>query len=145
MGLYNISSETYCVISLSCNYINFTGPPILQAVKPLYYVIAGNPFTLNCTATSDPQSPNELRFRWFKESTRIDNNPAQWNITEVLLRNALTITSQIVITHLTVEQHNGTYTCSVDNYSPRMAVDQITSVIVESKNYFMIAFVVLVH
>ena len=126
-------------------YINFTGPPTLQTVNPLYYVTTGSLFILNCTATNDPQSLNGLRFRWFKESTRIDDNPAQWNITEVLLRNTLTTTSQIVITHLTVEQHNGTYTCSVDNYSPSMAVDQITSVIVESEYYLMIACMVLVH
>ena len=102
-------------------------------VNPLYYVTAGNLLILNCTATNDPQSPNELRFRWFKESTRIDNKPLQWNITEVPLKNTLTIASQIVITHLTMDQHNGTYTCSVDNYESRMAVDQITIVNVESK------------
>ena len=126
-------------------YINFTGPPTLQTVSPLYYATTGSLFILNCTATNDPQSLNGLRFRWFKELTRIDDNPAQWNITEVLLRNTLTVMSQIVITDLIVEQHNGTYTCSVDNYSPRMAVDQITSVIVESEYCFMIACMVLVH
>ena len=99
----------------------------------MYYVIAGDPFTLNCTATNDPQSPNELRFRWFKEYTRIANNPSQWNITELSVRNGLTITSQIVIQHLTIEQHNGTYTCSVDNFRTITSVNQTTTIIVESE------------
>ena len=61
-------------------------------------MIDGDPFTVNCTATNDPQSPNKLRFRWFKESTRMDNNPSQWNITKLSMRNTLKVTLQIVIT-----------------------------------------------
>ena len=106
---------------------------MLQAINPVYYVIAGDPFTLNCTAASDPQSPNKLRFRWFKGLIRIDNKHSKWTISEITLPNALTITSQIVITNLTVEQHSGTYKCSVDNYKSRTAVDQTTVVVVESK------------
>ena len=103
----------------------------------MYYVAIGNSFTLNCTATNDPQSPNELRFRWFKESVRIDNKPLQWNITELSLRNTFTVTSQMIITNLTVEQHNGTYTCSVDNFKIKTGGDQTTTVVVESKYNFM--------
>ena len=99
----------------------------------MYCVIAGDRFTLNCTATNDPQSPNKLRFRWFKESTRIDNNSSQWNITELSMRNTLTVTSQIVIQHLKVEQHNVMYTCSVNNFRTLAAVNQITNIIVESE------------
>ena len=99
----------------------------------MYYVIAGDPFTLNCTAANDPQSPNELRFRWFKESTRIDNDQSQWNVTELSVRNGLTIASQIVIQHLTVKQHNGTYTCSINNFRTTTAVNQTTTIIVESE------------
>ena len=104
---------------------------MLQPINTVYYVIAGDPFTLNCTATNDPQSTNELDFKWFKESTRIDNKPSQWTINKI--RNILTITSQIVITNLTVEQHNGTYKCSVHNFKPKLAVDQTTTVVVESE------------
>ena len=99
----------------------------------MYYVIAGDPFTLNCTAANDPQSPNELRFRWFKEYTRIANNPSDWNVTELSVGNGLTITSQIVIQHLTIEQHNGTYTCSVFNFRTITSVNQTTTIIVESE------------
>ena len=107
---------------------------MLQPINPLYYVIAGDPLTLNCTATNDPQSPNNLRFRWFKESTRINNNDQlRRTITELSLSNTFTVTSQLVITNLVVEQHNGTYTCSVDNFKIRTSVDQTTLVIIESK------------
>ena len=106
---------------------------MLQPINPVYYVIDGDPFTLNCTATNDPQSPNELSFKWFKESTRIDNKDSQWIINEMAIENILTVTSQIVITNLTVEQHNGTYTCSVHNFKPKSAVDQTITVVVESE------------
>ena len=107
-------------------------PPILEEFNTVYYVIAGDSFTLNCTATNDPQSPNELRFRWFKESTMINNRPSLWTITKLSLENPLTNNLQLVITNLKVEQHNGTYTCSVDNYRPRTSIDQTTIVVVES-------------
>ena len=105
---------------------------MLQPINPVYYFIPGDPFALNCTATNDPQSPNELRFRWFKESTRIINDSSRWNITE-LSQNTLTITSQLSITLLMVEQHNGTYTCFIDNFKIRTAVYQITTIVVESE------------
>ena len=106
---------------------------MLQMVNPLYYVTIDNLLILNCTATNDPQSPNELRFRWYKESTRIDNNPSHWNVTELSMKNILTVTSQIIIAHLTMEQHNGTYTCSVDNSKHGVTVNQTTNIIVESE------------
>ena len=119
-----------CIIAMI--FLTAIGPPTVQEFSPVYYVIAGDPFTLNCTATNDPQSPNELRFRWFKESTRIDNNPSQWNITE-LSKDPFTVTSQLVITNLTVDKHNGTYSCRVDNFRIDMAVNQTTAVVIESK------------
>ena len=136
MSLYMVRNYDHYTVFKSSS-TTCIGPPILQAINPVYYVIAGEPFTLNCTAANDPQSPNKLRFRWFKESTKIDDQRSQWNISEMTLTNTLTVTSQIVITNLTVEQHNGTYMCSVDNYRPRTAVDQTTIVVVESKCCFM--------
>ena len=118
-------------------HTTFTGLPMLQPISLLYYVIAGHSFTLNCTATNDPQSPNELRFRWFKESTRIDNKH-QWNTSKMSLRNLITVVSQLIITKLTVEQHNGTYSCSVDNFRTGRSVGQTTIVIVESKCCLML-------
>ena len=106
---------------------------MLQPINPIYYVIAGDPFTLNCTATNDFQSPNDLNFKWFKESTKIADRDSQWMINEMATGNMLTVTSQIVITNLTVEQHNGTYTCFVHNFKSRTAVDQTTTVVVESE------------
>ena len=112
--------------------ITALGPPTVQEFSRVYYVTAGDPFTLNCTATNDPQSPNELRFRWFKESTRIDINQSQWNINE-LSNDLSTVTSQLVITNLTVDEHNGVYSCAVDNFKVDNAVNQSTIVVIESK------------
>ena len=114
-------------------YITIIGSPTLQKFSSrVYYVTAGDPFTLNCTATNDPQSPNELRFRWYKGSTRIDSDQSHWNITE-LSSDPYTVTSQLVITNLTVDKHNGTYSCRVDNFRIDMTVNQSTAVVIESK------------
>ena len=115
------------------------GPPTVQEFSRVYYIIAGDPFTLNCTATNDPQSPNELRFRWFKESTRIDVNQSQWNINE-LSSDPSTVTSQLVITNLTVGEHDGVYSCAVDNFKVDNAVNQSTIVVIESKLWYLAIF-----
>ena len=109
----------------------FVAHPKLQPVNSTNYVIAGNPFILNCTATNDVESPNDLTFKWLQESTEINNTSSQWNIIEVS-RDAHKVTSQIIISILTVDQHNGTYVCMVDNNENETAVNQTTNVVVES-------------
>ena len=108
----------------------------MQEFSRVFNVIAGDPFTLNCTATNDPQSPNELRFIWFKESTRIDTNQSQWIIKE-LSNDPFTVTSQLVITNLTVGEHDGVYSCAVDNFKVDNAVTQSTIVVIESKLWYV--------
>ena len=107
-------------------------PPILQKFNTVYYVVAGDLFTLNCTATNDPQSPNGLRFRWFKDSTRIDNDQSHWNINE-LSKDPFTVTSQLVISNITADEHDGVYSCQVDNFKIDNAINQNTTVVIESK------------
>ena len=111
---------------------SFTAHPMLQPVDLAFYVIAGDPFTLNCTATNDVQSPNNLTFKWLQQSIEISNDSSRWSINE-LSRNTLTVTSQVIITNLTVNHHNGTYVCTVHNFEQRTAVNQTTNVIVESQ------------
>ena len=110
----------------------FTAHPKLQPVDLAYFVIAGDAFILNCTATNDLQSPNNLTFRWYKESIKITDETSQWNITKSF-RDNLTVTSQIIITNLTVDQHSGAYICMVDNNENETAVNQTTNIIVESQ------------
>ena len=107
------------------------GPPKLQPIHLTYFVIAGDPFILNCTATNDAESPNNLKFKWFHGSTVINNETSKWSITK-LYRNTLTVTSQVFITNLTVDLHNGIYICMVDNNENETAVNQTTNVVVES-------------
>ena len=117
----------------------FTGPPIVQPIPSVYYVIAGQAFKLECKATNDPQSPNMLTFRWFKESTAIKHNThSEWTI--VTIDDGLNYTYSISTNILNVDQHNGTYTCGVDFLTNRAgifvvdkAINQSTAVIVESK------------
>ena len=74
-----------------------------------------------------------------KDFTEIDSESSQWNISEIAQRNNHTNASQIIINNLTLEQHNGTYICRVDNFMPDKSVDQTAVVVVESKCSFYIA------
>ena len=117
------------------NILQSTGPPTvpsistdiagIQPVPPVYYVVAGKQrLELYCRATNDPQSPNKLRFVWYRDSTLVNR------------RSVITVPgfySILQFNSLDVSQHNGTYTCSVDNSKPSRAVTQSVVVIVESK------------
>ena len=102
--------------------------------QPVHYRIAGDPYTINCFATNDFQSPKHLRVSWFKESTRISTGH-HWTISHH--RSMGTISSVMFIIELNVNQHNGTYTCSVYNYMISTAVNQSTTLIVESMYVFV--------
>ena len=126
----------YMVSNLGYYYNYFamftSGPPTFQPFDPVHYVIVGHSFVLNCTATNDPQSPNNLTFRWYKDSNRIRKNNKQFYTTEHLI-NPTTVTSQLVISDLQVIKHNGTYICEVHNYNEESFMRQKTVVVVESK------------
>ena len=118
----------YCMFEL--------GPPTFQLFDPVHYVIVGHSFVLNCTATNDPQSPNKLTFRWFRNSRRINNNN-QWNITEHVINN-ITVTSQLVISNLKVTQRNATFICDVHNNNKASSINQSTTVVVEGINKYVL-------
>ena len=117
--------------SVSYMLAYISGPPTFQPFDPVHYVIVGHSFVLNCTATNDPQSPNDLTFRWYKDRKRIGYKNL-WNITEHII-NYITITSQLVISDLQMIEHNGTYICEVNNYFRKSSVRQSTIIIVEGK------------
>jgi len=99
-------------------------PPTIQQFDSFYYVIAGDAFTLNCIATDDPQSPDELKFTWYQ-----DNH----NITNLATVNASkpNYTSQLRIEKLDSDQHSGQYSCVAYN-AASISVSSNTTVIVES-------------
>jgi len=120
--------------SIICNYKLYTsGPPTILPFDPVHYVIVGHSFILNCTATNDPQSPNKLTFRWFKDSGKIEMNKTKLLSINEHVINATTVTSQLLISDLQVKEHNGTYMCMVDNYRRSHYVLQNVAVAVESK------------
>ena len=116
------------------NSLKFVGPPTVQpisvdsVISPFYYVVAGDQLRLTCHAINDPQSPNMLRFRWYKDSTFINSQSVGRLI--VVIPN---VNSFIFFENLDVNRDNGTYTCNVDNFELSSAVTQSTVVVVESK------------
>ena len=122
------------------NILQSVGPPIVQPIVvdipdgrpispgPVHYVVAGDQLRLNCRATNDPQSPNQLRFLWYRDSTYIGNQDARRTIIRVPNVNSI-----LFFSNVDVNQDNGTYTCSVDNFQLSRAVTQSAVVIVESK------------
>ena len=100
------------------------GPPVVEPFDSVYYAIAGQPFTFNCSAINDDDSPNSLTFVWFK-----DNNLINENIVQVKVVNSTT--SQLVITQLDPDQHSGQYSCGVYNNEVSDTVYISTSLIIE--------------
>ena len=102
--------------------------PVGRPISPVYYVVAGDQLRLSCRATNDPQSPNQLRYIWYKDSTLVGIQDTRRLI--VTVSNTI---SFIFINNLDVNQDNGTYSCSVYNFQLSRAVTQSAVVIVESK------------
>ena len=106
-------------------------------LPPVYYLTVGKAdFSLECIATKDPQSPNTLRFKWFKESIRINNGQSDWIIVyyrDINSNNEVTFNSKLANANKVNQQHNGTYTCSVYDSMITTDISQSTNVIVESK------------
>ena len=102
------------------------GPPtFIQEFDPIYYVVAGDTFTLSCTANDDPQSPNGTKFLWYKD----DNNITA--LTEVVVADKPLYTSQLNIQQLDSDEHSGQYLCVAYN-NPSANVTSSTTLVVES-------------
>ena len=106
-------------------HLRMLGPPINQQFNPFYYVIAGDKFTLNCTA-SNPQSRGETIFSWYR------NNEETTNLTKIIARNKnrgdIISTSQLYIDKLDSDQNSGRYICLANDKAI-----STTTVIVESQ------------
>ena len=102
--------------------------PVGQPVSLVYYVVTGDQLRLNCRATNDPQSPNQLRFLWYRDSTFIGNQDARLFVVTVPNVNSI-----LFFNNVDVNQDNGTYSCNVYNFQFSRAVTQSAVVIVESK------------
>ena len=92
----------------------------------------GSYFILECIATNDPQSPNRLEFKWFRESAII--NDGDWIIVNSVDRlDNNKITSRLITTNKVDHQYNGRYTCSVYDSMIATDIEQSTNVIVEGE------------
>ena len=101
----------------NCLCIFTKGPPINQQFDPFYYVIAGDVFTLNCTANVDPDSRDRITFLWYRDNHDVTS----------LTTTIATYTSQLYIEKLDSNQHNGRFICVANNKAI-----STTTVIVES-------------
>ena len=123
-----VYGEEWTLYASVNNILQSIGPPTVQPISSVYYVVAGDQLRLNCHAANDPQSPNKLRFIWYKDSTFITSQS-----TGRFIFTVPNVNSFIFFNNLDVNRDNGTYTCSVNNFELSRAVTQSTVVIVKSK------------
>ena len=109
------------------NVIVFTvkGPPTIQKFKQIHYLVAGDQFTLSCTANDDRDSPNGTQFVWYKDGSNITS------LTKVVPADKLLYTSQLDIQQLNSDDHSGNYSCIAYN-NPSASVNTSTTLVVES-------------
>ena len=102
----------------------YKGSPINQQFHPFYYVITGDTFSLNCTATDIPGSRG-ITFSWYR------NNDDTTHLTKITFNSIssqyIRSTSQLYIDKLDSDQHSGRYMCLANNEAI-----STTTVIVES-------------
>ena len=102
----------------------YKDPPSNQQFHPLYYVITGDTFSLNCTANDNPSSSG-ITFSWYR------NNEDITHLTKIIANSTSSVniqsTSQLYIDKLDSDQHSGRYICVANNKAI-----STTTVIVES-------------
>ena len=108
------------------NVIVFTvkGPPTIQKFNPIHYLVAGDQFTLSCTANDDRDSPIGTQFVWYKDGNDITG------LTELMVANKSVYTSQLSL-QLNSDDHSGNYSCIAYN-NPSANVTTSTTLVVES-------------
>ena len=104
--------------------ITIQGPPTLQKLDPIHYLVAGDTFTLSCTAIDDPQSPDGVHFVWYQDDTNTRSSTK-------LVDNKPVYTSELNIQQLDSDKHSGNYSCVAYNH-PSANVTSFTTLVVES-------------
>ena len=100
------------------------GPLIDQQFNPFYYVIAGDIFSLNCTA-SNPKSHGGKTFSWYRNNEEVTYLTK--TITIEIIPNFIFSTSQLYIEKVVTDQHSGRYICVANNQAV-----STTTMIIES-------------
>ena len=109
---------------ITVHVIPAKGSPTKQQFDAFYHLIDGDTFSLNCTATDNPNSP-EITFSWYR------NNEDITHLTKIVAKYRTgqyrSSTSQLYIKNVYSEQHGGRYICVANNEAI-----STTTVIVES-------------
>ena len=98
--------------------------PTNQQFNPFYYIVAGDTFTLNCTARN-PRVSRGITFSWYRNSEEITHLTKI--IASDIIRDVIISTSQLYIEKVDTDQHNGRYICVANNQAI-----STTTVIIES-------------
>ena len=101
----------------------YKGSPINQQFDPFNYIIAGDTFSLNCTATDNPNAL--IIFSWYRNNEDITYLTRK--IASITTSQYKQSTSQLYIDKLDSDQHSGRYICVANNRAI-----STTTVIVES-------------
>ena len=111
-------------ICITVHVIPTKGSPTKQQFDTFYHVIVGDTFSLNCTATVNPNAP-EIRFSWYR------NNENVTHLTKIVAKYRTeqyrSFTSQLYIEKVGYDQHSGRYICLANGKAI-----STTTVIVES-------------
>ena len=111
-------------ICITIHVIPTKGSPTKQQFDTFYHLIVGDTFSLNCTATDNPNSP-EITFSWYR------NNEDITHLTKIVAKyksaKYRSSTSQLYIEQLDSDKQNGRYICVANNEAI-----STTTVIVES-------------
>ena len=104
--------------------ITIKGPPTLNDLGLTRRLVAGDAFTLSCTANDDPQSPDGVHFVWYQDDNDITS-------ATTVIANSPKYTSQLNIQQLDSDHHSGHYSCVAYNH-PSAYVTSSTTLIIES-------------
>ena len=107
------------------------GPPtISEPFQPAYHHIIGQQFMLECSATNDDDSPNNITFVWLKDDKQLNSS--------IVMQTGL-LRSSLFIQQLDPKNHSGNYSCGAYNNEMSDSVFTNTTVTIESE------LVVLLH
>ena len=108
------------------------GPPTLQPFSPAYHNIIGQHFMLECLASNDDDSPNNIAFVWFKDDKLLNST------SDIEIQTGM-LYSRLSIQQLDPENHSGIYSCGA--YNNKRTSDSVftnTTLTIESKCFILL-------
>ncbi|XP_065917231.1 uncharacterized protein [Dysidea avara] len=127
-GVY-VNGTSHVAESERAAVVVFGPPKISDPFHSAYYHIIGQQFMLECSATNDNDSPNDITFVWFKDDKLIDS--ASSMELQISMPD-----HRLFIEYLDPRKHNGNYSCGAYNNEITDSEFTNTTVIVEISKTF---------